>query len=435
MLLHSLLDALNKKSTLSPFCFRNQSQAIATQLVAQRVQDVLLVLPTGSGKTLCYIAPCFLEKGLITVILVPLIALMENLKSRIRRFGLKIQVFSTDISVATSTDVLLVAIEHVDHQDFHQLLSTLFLEKRLARIVVEECHIAVSWSWRPSTSSMGFVRRHPVPLVLLSATVPPIMVRQLSSIFNTTFVQIRECTVRKNIMHTVINLDVSDRQYLMPNLQRELPVLLHQLQSKYYHAQDRFIVYFMSVPQAVAAFNIVKSTLPCTGIYYGDLPEDEKLATINSWVAGDLKFMFATSAFGMGFDYPSVRAVVHFGFSYKLIDFVQAAGRAGRDGSFAESILFTSHDCMQNVQKYMKNLDAVEDFDEMRLYVDEVHCRQSILAKLIDGVDYSCLLSPSSALCDLCAKQGSSQFTMRKRRRMCDQGVFIITLFAAVVIL
>lgn len=416
---------MSRQSALSPFAFKSQSQAIAAQLVAERMQDVLVVSPTGSGKTVCYVAPCFVEPGLITVVLVPLVSLINDLHRRISHYGLTVQTYSRDTTISVRTRIILCAIEYIDQEELQNLLCMLFAENRLARIVVEECHVSITWTWRPSVSALPHVRRRPVPLILVSATVPPSMVPLLSSRFNTTFAEIREPSIRKNIKYTVMNLETAtDTQFLMPKLQKCLSTLLLRLQSTCCLANDRVIVYFMSIQLAASALKTATSTITSIGLYHGELSDKEKAASMRSWVNGETKIMFATSAFGMGLDYPSVRAVVHFGLSYSLLDFVQASGRAGRDGLPAQSILLTSPDCIKNIQKYMATLGSTNAFEEMRLFLTEENCRQSLLSRLVDGVDYSCLLNPESEFCDVCELRTSTITSKRRNNDPDTEQVF-----------
>lgn len=405
---------MSQTSFSSSFCFRSRSQAIGAQLVAQRNEDVLIVLPTGSGKTICYAAPCVLEVNCVTVVIVPLVSLIFDLKARMEGFGLNTEVYSSQRELKPFTKVLLSSIEYVESEIFQAMLTVLHHQKRLSRIVVEECHVVVHWNWRPAMASLTRVRRHPVPLILVSATVPRSMVSRLSEAFGAKFTEVREPCIRPDIKLKVIQVPDHDTDMMFPHLQHRLGSLLNQLRSIYAHQDDRFVVFFMTKHVVIDAHTQLSKTIQNIGLCHGDLSESDKLKSLRDWTDGRLPVIFATSAFGMGIDYERVRAVIHFGFSYSTLDFIQASGRVSRDGKGGESILLTSTSFIDNIRRYMSSINSQAAFDEFHSFIMEKNCRQSFLGKVVDGTDFSCLLVSSSSKCDLCERKFETRSLKRK---------------------
>lgn len=419
--------AMAPRSSSKSFSFRSRSQAIATQLVAQKKEDILIILPTGAGKTLCYAAPCVLEVTSVTVVIVPLVALIMDLKGRMESYGLNAEVYSSQKQIRSVTNVLFSSIEHVESEAFQSLLTELHHQKRLSRIVIEECHVVVHWKWRPAMASLTRIRRQPVPLVLLSATVPPFMATTLSEAFGSKFTEIREPCIRADIKFTVTRVPERDSDNVFPQLQLRLCLLLNGLRSRFSHADDRFIVFFMTKQAAISAHLNISKTVPGIGLFHGDLLDAEKSQCIFNWTQGITVIIFATSAFGMGIDYQKVRATIHFGFSYSVLDFVEASGRVSRDGNGGESILLTSTSFIDNIRGYMSSVNSQVAFDEFHSFIMEKHCRQSYLGKVVDGADFSCLLASTASKCDLCESRLSSRNLKRKLPSSPEPNVSIYT--------
>ena len=183
--------------------FKSPSQALACQLVAAREKDVLVVLPTGGGKTAVVFVPVQMEKTKTTVIVLPLIALLHEMLDRCSLFGFttlhwrNTQDCEGSFNPRNPPQIICVSVENAVCQKFVEALKIMTHVNVLSRIVIDEAHLALTTSsYRAKMVELLLLKTLTVPL-LLSATVPPAMEPLMHIRFGSEFVTIRESTVRK----------------------------------------------------------------------------------------------------------------------------------------------------------------------------------------------------------------------------------------------
>jgi hypothetical protein len=154
--------------------FKSSHQAKAIHQILERQQDLLVVLPTGGGKTLLFLLPTMVERGrYTTVVICPFVALRNEIEHRAQEANISLQVYSK-LTSPSGVDILLVPVEHCVLPAFQSHLAHLHAQDQLGRIVLDECHVAlIDNLWRPILHNLRYIRKAPVQLLLLSATVPP----------------------------------------------------------------------------------------------------------------------------------------------------------------------------------------------------------------------------------------------------------------------
>lgn len=322
--------------------FRPGQRDIVEAVLAGR--DVLAVMPTGSGKSLCYQLPACMLEGTALVIS-PLIALMKDQVDALTEFGVAATLINSSIHYGEQQerlrkmaqgdyDLVYVAPERFRNSAFRQALS----QADIGLIAVDEAHCISQWGhdFRPDYLELGDIRSqvgHPV-MMALTATA-------------TTLVQ-------RDILE---HLGMSDAEVIVsgferPNLFYEVVETIGQqekigrIEKLLNHRRGESVVVYCATRRQVEE---VSKGLESRGWlaagYHAGLSDRQRARIQDAFMAGDLPVLVATNAFGMGVDKSNVRAIVHYNIPGSLEAYYQEAGRAGRDGEPAECVvLYNSRD-------------------------------------------------------------------------------------------
>ncbi len=244
-------------------------------------------------------------------------------------------------------------------------------------------------------------------LILITGTLPPrFNGRLVKFFFVTNPIVYRQHHFRANLKYSVKVLDDYGEMYAsFTQYQRGL-------YSKYGDKEEeaRFIVYCATKKEAEKLQKVLKSELdPTIECYHAAMAEKSKEKVLEQWRDGNTKL--ATSAFGMGIDYPAVRAVTIFGGCYGFLDVIQQFGRAGRDGEESFCSLYTSNSYLNRLKlenSEQQSADIlVEEFKYMKLFVDDIEtCRRWRITEYLDGdgQGVTCHVSTTCLKCDICDK-------------------------------
>lgn len=387
--------------------FKSPHQAQAIHRILDRQEDLLVVLPTGGGKTLLFLLPALVESGRrTTVVVCPFVALRkEMLRSLEENARISVQVYS-DGAAPGAVDILLVSVELCLSDALQNHLGQLHAEGRLARIVVDECHLAlVASSWRPAVHQLQHVRRVPVPLLLLSATVPPKMEGPLRQFFCSQLCVIRSPTTRPNIAHRVM-------KHRGPVDATLLGLLPPRSLGAGWVPQPGVRDTTTTTPKSIVfargreETGILAALLCAAGRhavhYHGHLDEGTKAAAQDSWMNGEADVMVATGAFGAGVHLAAVRLVVHVDEPYSMIDLAQESGRGGRDG------LPTTH----IVLLPMSWQPRPGGCDMLARFLGGSTCRRLVLQEYVDGSGLDCFSSGSEP-CDVCHSMAAAHHAVQ----------------------
>lgn len=320
--------------------FRPGQREVIEDVLAGR--DVLCVMPTGAGKSLCYQLPAAINKGL-TIVVSPLISLMEDQVQQLRDEGIPATVLNSTLSplmrrqvmeeVRAGYDGLLyVAPERFFAADFVQLLPG--LKPRL--FVVDEAHCISSWGhdFRPEYARLGDIREQlnwPVTIALTAtatATVRKDIVAQLGlrtpGVFITGF-------DRPNLAYESRGLsrDV-EKQAELIRMMEAIP--------------GSGIVYCATRKTVEAVAALLTASFPGRPVfpYHAGMSTEQRTGNQERFMQMPSAICVATNAFGMGINKPDIRFVIHYNLPGTLEQYYQEAGRAGRDGRPARCILFHS---------------------------------------------------------------------------------------------
>ena len=323
--------------------FRGGQTAAVTAVLTGR--DVLVLMPTGGGKSLCYQVPALTRAGL-TIVVSPLISLMKDQVDALRDAGAPAALINSTIprdeadatlAAARSGDLklLYVAPERFDSDTFRRELPSL----GVTLLAVDEAHCVSQWGhdFRPSYLRLGQVREElGCPVVALTATATPAVRDDV-----TKQLRLRDPEVivkgfdRPNLAWSVIGAE--DRKAKDVLLLR---LLRGQSDGQSDGQPDGVSIAYAPTRKAVDSLTDMIRRAGLSAIaYHAGMSAKDREKQQDAFMRGDAQVVVATCAFGMGIDKPNVRLVAHYAMSGSLESYYQEAGRASRDGERGRCVM------------------------------------------------------------------------------------------------
>lgn len=337
--------------------FRPKQEDIVNAALEGR--DVLAILPTGGGKSVCFQVPAMMREG-IAIVVTPLIALMKDQVQNLSRRGIK----ALCVNAGMGRREVELTLNNAAYGDFkflyvspERLGTSLFRnyvqEMNVSFIVVDEAHCISQWGYdfRPDYLQIGKLREIvDAPVIALTATATP--------------------EVAEDIMD---RLGFEDKLLIKsgferPNLSyivRECEDKLGQLLNICMNVDGTGIVYVRSRKKTEELAAFLASNGISSSFYHAGLGPDSRTDRQEKWKKDEIRVMVCTNAFGMGIDKPDVRFVVHFDLPDSPEAYFQEAGRGGRDGKRSFAVLLWNATDIRRLRQIatvsFPSLDYIED--------------------------------------------------------------------------
>ncbi len=402
---------MNKHQTLKHFFgherFRPLQEEAVDAILAGR--DLLMILPTGGGKSLCYQLPTLLMEG-VTVVVSPLLALMHDQVTALEAGGIRAAMLSSmqtpEEAEATRATLLrgeirllYVAPERLVHEHFLALLRKLSINF----FVIDEAHCVSEWGheFREDYRKLSLLKRHfpETPVAAFTATATAVVEEDIASqLALHRPLRIRGSLFRENLTIRATHRIGDGRAQLIEFLKA--------------HSGEAGIVYTLSRRSTESLAAYLRERGIAARAYHAALPTEEKNTVYADFVADRVQVVVATIAFGMGIDKSNIRFVVHMHLPKTIENYYQEIGRAGRDGLAAETLMLHGAQDIVRQRAFMDDLPegpyrkyAGDKLDAMARFAGGEQCRhQAIAAYFDDAIAVcadacdNCMLPPSEKI-------------------------------------
>lgn len=347
-------------------------------------KDVLAIMPTGSGKSICYQVPAMLLSG-ITIVVSPLISLMQDQVKALNESGIHAGYINSSLTDSQVSKVYAKAMEgtykilYVAPERLENYKFTNFADRvDISMVTVDEAHCISQWGqdFRPSyLKIVDFINR--------------LSKRPIVSAFTATATEeVKtdiECVLKLQAPKIVVTgFDRANLYFDVETIKRKDEYVLEYIRK---HPDDSGIIYCATRKNVDSLFELLSASGVSAARYHAGMNNEERKTSQNDFIYDRTPVIVATNAFGMGIDKSNVRFVIHYNMPQSMENYYQEAGRAGRDGEPSECILlFSAQDIMIN--KYLlehkdftdipdEDIDLIRQNDAKRLQVMEGYCRTS----------------------------------------------------------
>lgn len=374
-----------------------QEDIIRTILVGQ---DQLAVLPTGAGKSLCYQLPALLLEG-CTLVVSPLISLMKDQVVALERRGIPAAALNSSLSTTHRDRIithLLTGHLKLLYMAPETLLSPLGLEllqkAPISMVAIDEAHCISQWGhdFRPEYAQLGLIKRQMprLPLVALTATADEA----------TRY----DIITRLGLVSPKVVIGDFDRPNLYLEVRRGYKKVDKIIAIKQYitdRANSCGIIYCNKREET----EMLAKELNAQGIkslpYHASMSVRDRDIVHRAFSAGQVEAVCATVAFGMGIDKSDIRWVIHYNMPKNIEEYYQEIGRAGRDGTPSDTLLFYSYTDIYVIEKLISQ-SGQQDLVRQKMNYMKRYCEASMCRRRILLTYFGAEVTEDCGNCDIC---------------------------------
>jgi len=359
------LDILRKYWGYDSFRLRQEDVVRA----AMEGRDVLAILPTGGGKSICFQVPVLAGDG-IAIVVTPLIALMKDQVQNLNARGIK----ALCINAGMNRHEVELTLNNAAYGDFRflyvsperigtRMFRSYVQQMNVSHIVVDEAHCISQWGYdfRPDYLSIGSLREIvDAPVIALTATATPQVADDIMDRLGFK----EKCLIKSGFERPELSYIV-----------RRCEDKSGQLLSICSNVPGTGIVYVRSRNKAEEIASFLKANGFDASFYHAGLGQDSRTDRQQRWKSGEIRIMVCTNAFGMGIDKPDVRFVVHYDVPDGPEAYFQEAGRGGRDGKRAYAVLLWNQSDVKRLRQIetvsFPSLEYIEDiYHKVHIFFD-----------------------------------------------------------------
>lgn len=375
---------MDAKSTLKHYfgydSFRGGQEEVVNAILEGR--DVLAIMPTGAGKSICYQIPALMLDG-ITIVVSPLISLMQDQVKALNKAGVHAAYINSSLTESQISKALFlasqgtykiiyVAPERLGGYEFNAFARS----AHISMVTIDEAHCISQWGqdFRPAyLKILDFVNGLPKRPVVSAFTA-------------TATKEVKDdilCILNLNAPKVVITgFDRQNLYYRVEQVRKKDAFIVDYIKE---HPDQSGIIYCATRKNTDAVCELLKSEGIRASEYHAGLGTEQRKNNQDDFIYDRVDVIVATNAFGMGIDKPDVRFVIHYNMPQSMENYYQEAGRAGRDGEPAECILlFSPQDVVINRMLLdskdfsdtdIEDIELIKQRDMYRLRVMENYCR------------------------------------------------------------
>ena len=363
--------------------FRNGQREIIEHIL--KGTDVLAIMPTGAGKSICYQIPSLVFDG-ITIVISPLISLMKDQVDALAESGIKAAYINSSLSLNQLRNVvanakmgmyklIYVAPERLETDSFLELIQSI----KISMVAVDEAHCVSQWGhdFRPSytkiVKTLSVLPKRPV-MAAFTATATP---------------QVKDDIIKLLKLDRPYSLTTGfDRENLYFEVIKPEDKFTQLLKYLNDNKDNSGIIYASTRKTVESLCEKLNKKGYLAARYHAGLSENERTKNQENFLFDRIPIMIATNAFGMGIDKSNISFVIHYNMPKNMEGYYQEAGRAGRDGERAECILlYSASDIITNkflIENGGENTDKTGDYQKLNEIVDYCNTDKCLRAYVLD---------------------------------------------------
>lgn len=345
------------------------------------LNDTLVLMPTGGGKSVCFQIPAVTMEG-IAVVVSPLISLMKDQVESLRSNGIKAAFLNSSLGSQeqrnveddvfnNNIDLIYVSPEKMVSSNFLSLLK----RANIALFAIDEAHCISAWGhdFRPEYTQLQFIKKNfpTTPIIALTATADKATRQDIAN--------------QLGLYRPQIYVASFDR----PNLSLEVRPGQKKFEQILQFVKKRpnqpGIIYCLSRKNCENLADKLQQRGMNANFYHAGMPSDKRSSVQEDFINDNIDIVCATVAFGMGIDKSNVRWVIHYNLPKNIESFYQEIGRAGRDGTNASTMLFYSYADVMTLREILTKNESnqhelkLAKLERMQQYAESMSCRRKIL--------------------------------------------------------